>query len=127
MAGSSRRSLMRRRPRWSYGRRHSIALLIVALIIGAMVVMWPRRAAGEYFGRNKMQHEHFAFRVMPTPHCAVHDAPAKAGAAHDAARLTAGWHLRHQRVFGQSIRRSPRLFCGDQPDLKPSSAIVLER
>ena len=118
---------MRIRPRWSYRRRHSIALLIVALIIGAIVVMWPRRAAGEYFGRNKVQHEHVAFRVMPTPHCAVHDAPAEAGAAHDAARLTAGWHLRYQRVFGQSIRRSPRLFCGDQPDLKPPSAIVLER
>jgi hypothetical protein len=114
---------MRGQSKWVPRRRHVAALVVIALLTALVVLLWPRRADGQYFGRNKVQYDRFAFRVLTTPHFDVHFYPVEAAAVNDAARMAERWYYRHQRLFREEIRRSPLIFYADQPDFQQSNVI----
>src|SRR6187200_3321200 len=86
-------------------RRHPWA--IVSLILACMV---PAAAGAQYFGRNKVQYDRLAFRVMPTDHFRIHFYPAESLATVDAARMAERWYSRFRSTFNLEFGGNPLIF-----------------
>ena len=82
------------------GRAISLALVVLGLSAAP--------AAGQYFGRNKVQYEDFEFRVLATEHFDIHYYPAERDAAVQAARMAERWYGRLSRALDHAPRaRAP--------------------
>lgn len=68
-------------------------LLVVPALVGVP------DAAGQYFGKNRVQYETFDFRVLETEHFTFHYYPVEEAALRDAARMAERWYDRHTEVF----------------------------
>lgn len=106
---------------WQWRRGGRVAAVLT--MIGALAAVLPQRAHAQYFGRNKVQYDRFAFRILPAPHFDVHFYPAESLAVHDAARMAERWYTRHHRLLRDTFRRSPLVFYADQPDFQQSNVI----
>lgn len=102
------------------GMRRLLRILGVALCATAVA---PLSATAQTFGRSKVQYDHFAFRVRPTPHFRVLYYPAESLATADAARMAERWYDRHAGALGQSFTDNPLIFYADAPDFQQSNVI----
>src|SRR5919108_3532332 len=103
------------------GHRGHIGLML-ALAFGAS--MLPGSAAGQYFGRNKVQYEQFKFQVLRTEHFDVHYYPEAAVAARDAARMAERWYARLAGALSHEIlSRQPIVLYADHADFQQTNVI----
>ncbi|HEU4880409.1 MAG TPA: hypothetical protein VFT21_13195, partial [Gemmatimonadaceae bacterium] len=92
-----------------------------ALAVG---IATPSDAFGQYFGRNKVQYEHFDFRVFETPHFRLHFYPEEEEAARDMARMSERWNARLSGLFAHQLsKRKPILIYANQPDFQQTNAV----
>src|SRR5476651_1700316 len=80
-------------------------------------------AAAQYFGRNKVQYEHFDWHVMKAPHFDLYTYPAESAVVHDAGRLAERWYVRHSDSFRHTFDRKSLIFYADQPDFQQTNVI----
>ncbi|CAN5919843.1 basic secretory protein-like protein [soil metagenome] len=92
--------------------------LLCALLLGL-----PDSGGAQYFGRNKVQYEHFDFRIMRTSHFDLYFYPAESLVVHDAGRLAERWYARHSDSFRHTFDRKSVVFYADQPDFQQTNVV----
>ena len=95
----------------------------VALLTGAVLLFVASPAAGQYFGRNKVQYESFDWRIFRTPHFDAHFYPAESIATADAARMAERWYTRFSGLLGFNFTKRPLVFYADHPDFQQTNVI----
>ena len=102
--------------------RKTPLLLVFLAIIASFAA--PSPASAQYFGRNKIQYEHFDFKVYETQHYRLHFYPVEADAARDMARMAERWQTRLSGLFSRQLsKRKPILIYADQPDFQQTNAV----
>lgn len=82
-------------------------------------------ASAQYFGRNKVQYEHFDFRVLETPHFRLHFYPEEEEPARDMGRMAERWDARLSGIFNHQLtNRKPILLYANQPDFQQTNAVT---
>ncbi len=99
------------------------AHLTMGALLLAAVATDASTAQAQYFGRNKVNYEHFDFRVLPSAHFDNHFYPAESLATADVARLAERWYARHSALFGFNFKRNPLIFYADLPDFQQSNVV----
>src|SRR5678816_1707485 len=89
-------------------------LAAMSLLLCSMTVSTVAEA--QYFGRNKVQYDRLAFRVLPTDHFRIHFYPAESLATVDAARMAERWYSRFRSTFNLEFGGNPLIFYADAPD-----------
>ena len=106
----------------AHRRNHYAGILPVVAALAALLL--PEDAAGQYFGRNKVQYDAFDFRVMKTPHFDIHYYPEAAVAIEDAARMSERWYERLARTFQHEFERpKPVILYADHPDFQQTNTL----
>jgi hypothetical protein len=99
-------------------RRWGVVLLLALLGGTAMP------AAGQYFGRNKVQYESFDFQVLQTEHFDIHYYPEMRDAALLAGRMAERWYARLSRVLGHELgSRQPLILYANHPHFEQTNAL----
>jgi Tol biopolymer transport system component len=91
--------------------------------LGALLIGLPGSGGAQYFGRNKVQYEHFDFRILRTPHFDLYFYPAESLVVHDAGRLAERWYARHSDSFRHTFDRKSVVFYADQPDFQQTNVV----
>ena len=91
--------------------------------LGMLVVGLPLSAGAQYFGRNKVQYEHFDFHIMRTSHFDLYFYPAESLVVHDAGRMAERWYARHSDSFRHTFDRKSVVFYADQPDFQQTNVV----
>ena len=76
----------------------------VAPFVGLALLILPATAEAQYFGRNKVQYEHFDFKVLQTDHFDVYFYPNEREAADIASRMAERWYTRLSTVMRHQLR-----------------------
>ena len=92
-------------------------------LLGALLLGLPDSGGAQYFGRNKVQYEHFDFRIMRTSHFDLYFYPAESLVVHDAGRLAERWYARHSDSFRHTFDRKSVVFYADQPDFQQTNVV----
>lgn len=107
------------------GRRGGF-LRIIPIVLLAAIAM-PAAAQTQYFGRNKVQYEHFEWKVMRTEHFDIHYYPEEEPAVRDAARMAERWYARLSKVFGYQLsERKPIILYANQGDFQQTNVTLGE-
>jgi Tol biopolymer transport system component len=96
---------------------------MLAVLLGALLIGLPGSGGAQYFGRNKVQYEHFDFHIMRTPHFDLYFYPAESLVVHDAGRLAERWYARHSDSFRHTFDRKSIVFYADQPDFQQTNVV----
>jgi len=97
--------------------RLSLPLLVSFLVL-------PLPATAQYFGRNKVQYEDFAWRVLKTEHFDIHYYPEEEPAVRDAARMAERWYRRLSSVFQREFHeRKSIILYADQSDFQQTTVV----
>ena len=81
-------------------------------------------AAGQYFGRNKVQYERFDFKILRTTNFDIYYYPEEREAAVLAARMAERWHARFTTVFGRGLSgRQPLILYANHPHFEQTNAL----
>ena len=103
--------------------RFAPRLATLTALSGALLVGLPGSGGAQYFGRNKVQYEHFDFSIMRTPHFDLYNYPAESLVVHDAGRLAERWYARHSDSFRHTFDRKSIVFYADQPDFQQTNVV----
>jgi Tol biopolymer transport system component len=103
--------------------RHTRRRAAPLALLGALLVGLPLSATAQYFGRNKVQYEDFAFRIMRTPHFDLYYYPAESLATFDAGRMAERWYTRHSDTFRHTYDHKSVVFYADQPDFQQTNVV----
>ena len=102
----------------------AVGIVLLLAAIAVALAGCASRANAQYFGRNKVQYEHFKFEVLRTPHFDVHYYAAEKPAAEDAARMLERWNTRLSALFNHPLSaRKPIVLYADQPDFQQTNVI----
>ncbi|MDQ2667994.1 MAG: peptidase S9 [Gemmatimonadota bacterium] len=96
---------------------------VALALLGMLVVGLPVCAGAQYFGRNKVQYEHFDFHIMRTSHFDLYFYPAESLVVHDAGRMAERWYNRHSDSFRHTFDRKSVVFYADQPDFQQTNVV----
>ncbi|MGH7751591.1 MAG: BamA/TamA family outer membrane protein, partial [Gemmatimonadales bacterium] len=97
----------------------------VVLALGFAVLLPLTAAAGQYFGRNKVQYRQFDFQVLRTQHFDVFYYPEEKDAAGLAARMAERWYARLSRLLGHQLSgRQPLILYASHPDFEQTNAMT---
>lgn len=81
-----------------------IAALMVALLLGLSL-----RADAQYFGRNKVQHQRFDFKVLTSEHFDVYYYPEEEAAVRLATRMAERWYSRLSQLLEHELSGRQKL------------------
>ncbi len=107
-------------------RLHTRHLTVAASFVVLLVGVGPlaTTAAGQYFGRNKVQYENFQFKVLKTEHFDIHYYPEAREAVDQSARMAERWYARLSRLFNHELSsRQTIILYADHPDFEQTTAI----
>jgi hypothetical protein len=90
-----------------------LALLLTALVAGS--------AQAQYFGRNKVQWEHFHFKVLKTEHFDIYYYDREADVINDIGRQAERWYSRLSRIFNHSFNRKPIVVYANAADFQQTT------
>jgi hypothetical protein len=80
--------------------------------------------SGQYFGRNKVRHKDFDFRILKTERFDVYFYPEEQAAAEQAARLAERWYARLSRLLQHRLTgRQPLVLYASHPDFQQTNVI----
>ena len=78
-------------------------------------------ANAQYFGRNKVQWEHFDFKILKTEHFDIYYYDREADVVNDVARMAERWYARYSRVFNHSFTRKPIVLYANPADFQQTT------
>ena len=97
--------------------------LIIALIV-AMLLIGDGPAFAQYFGRNKVQHREFDFKVLSTEHFDVYYYPEQEAFVGHVARMAERWYARLNRLFGTVLTsRQPLILYASSADFRQTNTV----
>src|SRR5438270_12486848 len=95
--------------------RRRLPLLFIVLLTFAST------AHAQYFGRNKVQWEHFHFKVLQTEHFDIYYYEQEADVVNDVGRMAERWYVRLSRVFNHSFNRKPIVLYANAADFQQTT------
>jgi Tol biopolymer transport system component len=95
--------------------------LSLAVVACGAVLADLSPAAGQYFGRQKVQYDRFDWRVLDTQRFEIHYYPPMEVVTQDAARKVERWYARLSRAFQHEFERKPIIFYADHPDFQQTN------
>lgn len=95
--------------------RKRLPFLLLALLAFAST------AQAQYFGRNKVQWEHFHFRVLQTEHFDIYYYDQEEDVVNDVGRMAERWYARLSRVFNHSFNRKPIVLYANSADFQQTT------
>ncbi len=100
--------------------------ILSSLVLAATVLLIaPATLSAQYFGRNKVQYEDFAFRLFETQHFRLHFYPEEEEAARDMGRMAERWNTRLSGVFRHQLsERKPVIIYANHPDFQQTNVIT---
>ena len=103
-------------------RLRRLLLVAAGTLLPAVLAAVP--AAGQYFGRNKVQYRAFDFQIIKTEHFDVYYYPQERAAAVDAARMVERSYARLSRVLQHEFRdRKPLIVYASHTDFQQTNAL----
>ncbi|HMC22420.1 MAG TPA: peptidase S9, partial [Thermoanaerobaculia bacterium] len=78
-------------------------------------------ANAQYFGRNKVQWEHFDFKILKTEHFDIYYYDREADVVNDVGRQAERWYARLSRVFNHSFTRKPIVVYANPADFQQTT------
>ena len=97
--------------------------LIIALIV-AMLLIGNGPAFAQYFGRNKVQHREFDFKVLSTEHFDVYYYPGQEAFVGHVARMAERWYARLNWLFGTVLTsRQPLILYASSADFRQTNTV----
>ena len=106
-------------------RRLNIRRGLAAAILGALtLVAATATARAQYFGRNKVQYEHFQFKVLSTDHFDIHYYPQEEPAARDLGRMAERWYDRYVAALQHAPKeRKPIILYANHADFQQTNVL----
>ncbi|MDO5575765.1 MAG: hypothetical protein Q4F84_01690, partial [Fibrobacter sp.] len=93
-----------------------ILIMVLCLLVNCVF--------GEYFGKNKVQYEHFDFKVLKTNQFDIYYYPEEKSAVLDAARMLERWNRRFNLVFDYSLpKNQPIILYANHADFQQTNTI----
>src|SRR5439155_796477 len=89
-------------------RKPVIALLVILFL--------STTAHAQYFGRNKVQWEHFDFKIMKTEHFDIYYYDREADVVNDIGRMAERWYARYSRLCNHTFTRKPIVLYANTAD-----------
>lgn len=100
------------------------SLLAYILIFLTCAVLAPTPASAQYFGRNKVQYDHFDFKHFETEHFIIYYYPEEEQAVRDAGRMAERWYSRHSRTYLREFKeKKPIIFYANDADFHQTNVI----
>src|SRR3954451_4182916 len=97
---------------------------LMAPLFGLALLIFPATAQAQYFGRNKVQYEHFDFKVLQTDHFDVYFYPNEREAADIASRMAERWYIRLSTVLRHQLRgRQPLILYATAPQFRQTNIV----
>lgn len=97
---------------------------LMAPLFGLALLIFPATAQAQYFGRNKVQYEHFDFKVLQTDHFDVYFYPNEREAADIASRMPERWYTRLSTVMRHQLRgRQPLILYATAPQFRQTNIV----
>ena len=90
-------------------------VVVFALLLAATT------ANAQYFGRNKVQWEHFDFKVLKTEHFDIYYYDREADVVNDVGRMAERWYVRLSRVFNHTFTRKPIVLYANPADFQQTT------
>src|SRR5438552_1320965 len=78
-------------------------------------------ANAQYFGRNKVQWEHFDFKILKTEHFDIYYYDREADVVNDVGRMAERWYARYSRLFNHSFTRKPIVLYANPADFQQTT------
>ncbi|MEA2166553.1 MAG: hypothetical protein QOK37_4680 [Thermoanaerobaculia bacterium] len=75
----------------------------------------------QYFGRNKVQWEHFDFKVLKTEHFDIYYYDREADVVNDVGRQAERWYTRLSRTFNHTFNRKPIVLYANSADFQQTT------
>ena len=75
----------------------------------------------QYFGRNKVQWEHFDFKVLKTEHFDIYYYDREADVVNDIGRQAERWYTRLSRTFNHTFNRKPIVLYSNSADFQQTT------
>ena len=75
----------------------------------------------QYFGRNKVQWEHFDFKVLKTEHFDIYYYDREADVVNDVGRQAERWYTRLSRTFNHTFNRKPIVLYANAADFQQTT------
>src|SRR5438105_4639839 len=94
--------------------RKSVVALLAFLFLATT-------AQAQYFGRNKVQWEHFNFKILKTEHFDIYYYDREADVVNDIGRMAERWYARYSRVFNHSFTRKPIVLYANAADFQQTT------
>jgi Tol biopolymer transport system component len=93
-------------------------------VVVSLLILAPRLAEAQYFGRNKVEYVDFDFQILSTEHFDVYHYPREARAARLAAHMAERWYARFTRVLNHRFdRRQPLVLYGSQAEFAQTNIV----
>ena len=93
----------------------------IALAFTLLLSLFALSANAQYFGRNKVQWEHFHFKVLKTEHFDIYYYDREADVINDVGRQAERWYERLSRVFNHSFTRKPIVLYANPADFQQTT------
>src|SRR5262249_32339874 len=93
----------------------------IALTFALVLSFSTLTANAQYFGRNKVQWEHFNFKVLKTEHFDIYYYAREADVVNDVGRQAERWYQRLSRVFNPSFARKPIVLYANPADFQQTT------
>ena len=94
--------------------RKSVVVVLTLLFLAAT-------ANAQYFGRNKVQWEHFDFKIIKTEHFDIYYYDREADVVNDVGRMAERWYARYSRLFNHSFTRKPIVLYANPADFQQTT------
>jgi WD40 repeat protein len=94
-------------------RKFLLATLLLTFIAGS--------AQAQYFGKNKVQWEHFDFKILKTEHFDIYYYDREADVVNDMGRMAERWYVRLSDVFNHTFARKPIVLYANAADFQQTT------
>src|SRR6266545_828893 len=92
-----------------------------SVVVLFSLLLFASSANAQYFGRNKVQWEHFNFKVLKTEHFDIYYYDREADVVNDIGRQAERWYARLSRVFNHSFTRKPIVLYANPADFQQTT------
>jgi hypothetical protein len=92
------------------------------LLLSSLLLLFVAGSAqAQYFGRNKVQWEHFDFKVLKTEHFDIYYYDREADVVNDIGRMAERWYVRLSDVFNHTFARKPIVLYANAADFQQTT------
>ncbi len=93
-------------------------LIVLTLLLASLLAV---NANAQYFGRNKVQWEHFDFKVLQTEHFDIYYYDREADVVNDVGRMAERWYARLSKTFNHTFGKKPIVLYANAADFQQTT------